>query len=317
MSARELPALNALRAFEATARHGTLSRAADELFVTPSAIGHQVRGLEAWLGATLFKAEGRVRRLTTEGERLASVLSNAFDQIDFACKAVRGSRSTEFHINVTPTFAIRWLVPRLGRFQERHPEVSVRIATSARPIDLEREDLHAALRFGSPPWTGMAADLLFKEDVFPVCHPRLLEGPHGLIHPRYLKFHTLLHTTYRKDDWSRWLKAAGLDKSDVDPWQGTTFDLTTMALDAAETGIGVAITREAQVSDALNRGVLVAPFRRDLLRGEGCYFITRPERQDEPQIVAFRTWLMEEAAQHAHGVSQTTSRRAEPADLSV
>lgn len=142
MSARRIPGLNALRTFEATARHGTLSKAADELCVTLSAIGHQVRGLEEWFGARLFKASGRSRQLTPEGESLASALTQAFDQIELACRRLtRGSRARELHLNVTPTFAIRWLVPRLGRFQALHPEISVHIATSAKPIEVEREDM--------------------------------------------------------------------------------------------------------------------------------------------------------------------------------
>ena len=112
-----------------------------------------------------------------------------------------------------------------------------------------------------------------------------------------LRHHTLLHTIHRRHDWARWLKAAGLTESEVDPTQGPTFDLTTMAIDAAEAGLGVAITREAQIADTVKKGSLVVPFRRDLLQGEGCYFLTRPERRDEPQVVAFRSWLLEEASQ--------------------
>jgi len=277
-----------------------LSKAADELCVTLSAIGHQVRGLEEWFGARLFKASGRSRQLTPEGESLASALTQAFDQIELACRRLtRGSRARELHLNVTPTFAIRWLVPRLGRFQALHPEISVHIATSAKPIEVEREDMHAGLRFGTPPWPGLTADLVFMEDIFPVCHPKLLAGANKLTDPRALRHHTLLHTVYRRNDWARWLKAAGLDNSGIDPSQGLTFDLTTMAIDAAEAGLGVAITREAQVADVLKSERLVAPFRRDLLRGEGCYLLTKPERYDEPQLVAFRTWLLEEAAREA------------------
>lgn len=291
-----IPPLNALRAFEVTARLGTLARAADELCVTPSAVGHQVKNLEDWLGLRLFRVEGTQRRLTAEGERLAQQLGDAFGQINLACRALARSKgATELHINVTPTFAIRWLVPRLGRFQALHPDITVHIATSAKPIDFAKDDVYAAIQFGGGVWDGMQADLIFMEDVFPVCHPRLLEGDRPLTEPRDLKHHTLLHTYHRHGDWVRWLTAAGISKDEVDPDQGQVFDLTTMAVDAAEAGMGIAMSREAQVRDSIEAGRLVAPFRRDLLRGEGCYFITRPSRSEDPPVRAFRDWLLAEA----------------------
>lgn len=295
MPHRKLPALGTLRAFEVLARTGTLATAAEELCVTPSAVGHQVRALEAWLGLPLFETSGRRRLLTADGVRLAGGIGKAFDQLEFACRAVAPSKEQELHVNVTPTFAIRWLVPRLGRFHARHPDTAVHIATSAKPIDLTRENMHAALRFGKPPWTGLTSELIFMEDVFPVCHPKLMRGRMRLSKPEDLRHQTLLHTFYRRDDWANWLAAAGVAKSVVDPTQGLTFDLTTMAIDAAENGLGVAITREAQVSAVIESGRLVAPFRRDLLSGEGCYFLTRPALWHEPRVTAFRQWLLEEA----------------------
>jgi LysR family transcriptional regulator, glycine cleavage system transcriptional activator len=295
LAQRKLPALGTLRAFEVLARTGTLAKAAEELCVTPSAVGHQVRALETWLGTPLFETAGRQRVLSAEGARLAADIGKAFDQLAFACRSVAQSAAQELHINVTPTFAIRWLVPRLGRFHARHPDIAVHIATSAKPIDLTREHMHAALRFGRPPWTGLSSELIFMEDVFPVCHPKLLSGRRRLNKPVDLRHHTLLHSLYRRDDWTKWFEAAGVEKSIVDPTQGLTFDLTTMAIDAAENGLGVAITREAQVSQVIESGRLVAPFRRDLMRGEGCYFLARPALWHEPHVASFRQWLLEEA----------------------
>lgn len=302
--ARRLPSLNALRAFEAAARHGTLARAADELHVTPSAIGHQIRNLEESLGAALFEAERGTRRLSSAGQRLAAELGEAFDRLDLTWRALAGSaQAIELHVAMAPTFAIRWLVPRLGRFHARHADVSVHIATTTKAIDLARAEVDAALQFGKPPWEDLSADLLFMEDVFPVCRPDLLaehwRPPSPALPADLLAQHTLLHTSARRDDWSRWLKAAGVNEAVVDPTRGLVFDITTMAIDAAEAGLGIAITREAQVQDALRTGRLVAPFRRDLLRGEGCYFLTVPGRRDEPHVAAFRAWLLDEAAEHA------------------
>jgi LysR family glycine cleavage system transcriptional activator len=301
--AHRLPSLNALRAFEAAARLGTLARAADELHVTPSAIGHQVRNLEESLGVRLFEAEGAARGLSAAGRRLATELGELFERLDRVCRALaRDRRAVELHIAVTPTFAIRWLVPRLGRFHARHPEVAVHIATTTKPVDLARDAVDAALQFGKPPWRGLTPHLLFMEDVFPVCRPGLLATPKraraASLDPHALRRHTLLHTSARRDDWANWLKAAGIGTAEIDPSRGLVFDITTMAIDAAEAGMGVAITREAQVTDALRAGRLIAPFRRDLLRGEGCYFLTLPRRRDEPPIAAFREWLLNEAAHH-------------------
>jgi LysR family glycine cleavage system transcriptional activator len=295
--ANQIPPLNALRAFEVTARLGTLARAADELCVTPSAVGHQVKNLEDWLGLPLFRTASGARQLTPEGERLAQQLNDAFGQINLACRAVaRNKAATELHVHVTPTLAIRWLVPRMGRFQAQHPDITVHIATSAKPIDFGKDDAYAAIQFGGGDWPGMSADLMFMEDIFPVCHPDLLTGTHPLREPRDLAHHTLLQTHHRRGDWARWLSAAGVPADEVDPDQGQSFDLTAMAIDVAESGMGIAITREAQVRDALDAGRLVAPFRRDLLRGEGCYFVTRPSRRDDPPVKAFRDWLMSESA---------------------
>jgi LysR family glycine cleavage system transcriptional activator len=294
---RRLPSLNSLRAFEAVARHGTLAAAAEELAVTASAIGQQVRHLEDWLSVSLLETRGRSRRLTDVGERFASQMSDVFDQIDMACRQLkRASYFAELHINVTPTFAIRWLVPRLGRFQTCYPDISIRISTSTKPIDIDRENVHADIRFGRGPWPGLTTDLLFWEDIFPVCSPKLLSGQHALSHPAALRYHRLLHTVLRRDDWARWLKAAGVSVSEVDPAQGLIFEINTMAIDAAAAGLGVAISRGAQVGDALRKGTLVAPFQRDLLRGEGCYFVTLPELKNEPKVVAFRNWLLREAS---------------------
>lgn len=294
---RRMPPMNALRAFEATARLGTLAKAARELCVTPSAVGHQVRALEEWFGTTLYEGAGNARRLTSAGERLARELGASFDQINDACrKLTKSNRATELHVNVTPTFAIRWLVPRLGRFQAQHPDITLHIGVGFHGVDFKRGEADVGLRFGWPDWPGLASHLVFEEDVFPVCSPKLVAGPKPLRHPDDLRNHTLLHTIHRRNDWGRWLEAAGLDGTTVDPSGGLNFELTTMAIDAAEAGLGVAITREMQVLDVLASGRLVAPFRRDLLRGEGCYFLSLPERSSEPAIVAFREWLLGEAA---------------------
>jgi LysR family glycine cleavage system transcriptional activator len=299
---RHLPPLNALRAFEAAARHGTLARAADELCVTPSAVGHQIKSLEAWLDLRLFATDGRARGLTAEGERLAAAIGGALDQMDRACAAVlRRPRTTALRLSVTPTFAIRWLVPRLNRFQAAHPEISVQIMIGFGTQDFRRDGADAALRFGTSDWPGFASWLLFKEDVFPVCHPKLLEGPHALTTPPALRHHTLLHTLHGRDHWGRWLAAAKVPRTAVDPDIGPVFEMTTLALDQAEAGLGVAISREAQVIELLDSGRLVAPFRRDLLRGGGCYLLTLPERRDHAPVQAVRDWLMEEAARDRAG----------------
>jgi LysR family glycine cleavage system transcriptional activator len=183
-----LPSLHALRAFEASARLGSFKAAARELFVTPAAVSQQIKLLEEELGTRLFIRMNRAVALTEAGQALAPVLRDAFERITETVRRLPGrERPGTLTISVLPSFAAKWLVPRLGRFQQRHPEIDVRISASMHLVDFGREDVDLAIRHGSGSWTGVTAVRLFAEDLVPVCSPRLLRGRHPLRTPQDLR----------------------------------------------------------------------------------------------------------------------------------
>ena len=191
---RRLPPLNALRAFEAAARNLSFTRAADELFVTQAAISHQVKALEEYLGITLFRRYNRRLELTEAGRAYLPGLRDAFDQIDLATKRLTPrSENRSLKISVLPSFAAKWLMPRLAGFQIRHPDIDVLVSASDGLIDFVHDDFDLALRYGPGIYPGLQTDFLMGDQVFPVCSPRLLEGERPLRRPEDLSHHTLLH----------------------------------------------------------------------------------------------------------------------------
>lgn len=295
---RRLPPLNALRAFEAAARLLSFTKAAEELSITPSAISHQIRGLEAHLGVRLFRRASRSLMLTDEGQSYLPVLRDAFDAIHAATSRLATRRAAgPLTVSLLSSFAVRWLIPRLRRFQSSRPEIEVRLSTTARPVDFRREDIDCAIRHGRGQWPGLAADLLLAEDLFPVCGPKLLEGRHPLKAPHDLALHSLFHIAMRRDDWRVWLNAVGI--ADIDPERGPVFESSDLALRAAAEGLGVAIASSALVEDDLEKGRLVAPFDVRLPTDSGYYFVVPEDRREQPKIAAFRAWLLEEVQRDA------------------
>lgn len=299
---RRLPPLNALRAFEAAARHLSFTKAAEELSITPSAISHQIRGLEAHLGVCLFRRASRALILTDEGQSYLPALRDAFDAIHGATARLAARKAAgPLTVSLLSSFAVRWLIPRLPRFQSRHPEIEVRLSTTPRPVDFRREDVDCAIRHGRGRWPGLAADLLLSEDLFPVCSPQLLAGRHPLREPRDLAHHALFQIEMRRDDWRIWLNAAEI--AGIDPERGPLFESSDLALRAAAEGLGVAIGSSALVEDDLKAGRLVAPFAGRLPTDSGYYFVVPEDRRDQPKIAAFRAWLLEEARREARSLA--------------
>jgi LysR family glycine cleavage system transcriptional activator len=288
---RWLPSLNGLRAFEAVARHQSFTRAAAELNVTQTAVSHQIRTLEERLGLKLFERRGRALRLTEAATGYLPSVRSAFDELHAAtARLLRHDGGRTLTVSTLTTFAAKWLVPRLGGFQDLHPEISIRISTSMAPVDFERDDVDVAIRYGRGDWPGLRVDQLIREDIFPVCSPKLLEGPRPLRQPDDLGSHTLLHVPGFLEDWQVWLTAANVDG--IDPSRGLRFDLIVNALQAAIDGLGVALGRTALVKGDLAAGRLVAPFDISLPI-EAAYYVVAPEQTaDQPKIKAFREWLI-------------------------
>ncbi len=295
-----LPPLNALRAFEVVARHLSFARAAEELHVTKAAVAQQVRALEQDVGARLVERNGRGLRLTESGAAGAGTLTEGLALLSKAARAMREGNGRRFLvINSTPSFAPTWLVVRIGKFKARHPETDVLI--DANPIDeaLESGAADALIRWGAGEFTGLAATLLFKEDVFPVCAPELVAGADPLRSPEDLRRHTLLHLDWNPahaswPTWSDWLKAAGARQ--VEATHGVFFNNMAMTLRAAAQGQGVALTSFAIAADELAAGRLVAPFKTSVSTPFGYYFVCRPDDANSPRIKALREFLIQEAA---------------------
>jgi LysR family transcriptional regulator, glycine cleavage system transcriptional activator len=289
----ELPSLNALRAFEAAARHLSFKEAGRELHVTPGAISQQVKALEEELGVPLFRRLTRAIVLTPQGQQLRPKVVQAFQLLGAAVEGLRPARgSGVLTVSTFPSFAAKWLVPRLGRFAQRHPDVDVRISSSPALVDFGREAVDMAIRQGQGDWPGLSSELLFHADLYPVCSPRLQEGPHPLREPADLRFHTLLHSM-RESEWRLWLQAYGVQG--VDATRGPRFSDDALALEAAMDGQGVAISRDMLVAGDLATGRLVRPFTQSLPDLFGCYVVYPPERAQEPHLAAFRDWIVEEA----------------------
>jgi LysR family glycine cleavage system transcriptional activator len=293
---RRLPPLNALRAFEAAARHLSLTRAAEELHVTPAAVSHQVKGLEAYLGVKLFRRANRSLLLTDAGQACLPGLREGFERLAEAMEAVRaGDESGPFTVSVPPSFGAKWLVTRLDRFTQKHPGWDVRLDASMRLVDLMREGVDIAVRYGAGHYEGMRVDRLMDEVAIPVCSPRLLEGDHPLRVPEDLCRHTLLHH-YQDDsypDWRMWLQAAGVSSCDLT--RGPTFSMASMAVQAAIDGQGVALVGHVLVADDIAAGRLVRPFELSFPINFAYYIVSPLITAERPRVVAFREWLLEEA----------------------
>src|SRR5215469_8684037 len=259
-----VPPLSALRAFEASARHLSFSKAADDLPVTPAAISHQIHALEEDLGVKLFHRMNRSIELTASARVLFPGLSEAFAGIQSSVRRLRAHNDTgTLTVTASPSFAAKWLVLRLHRFQERYSEVDVRISATDEVVDLTRGDFDVAIRYGAGRYPGLDVELLFTNEVFPACSPHLLETGPPLRTPDDLRRHALIHDQAAERDpllptWSMWLKAAGVRGMPAAP--GLTFSAGHLALDAAIAGRGIVLALSTIAAADLAAGRLVRLF---------------------------------------------------------
>jgi LysR family transcriptional regulator, glycine cleavage system transcriptional activator len=290
--ALSLPSLNGLRAFEAAARHLSFTRAAAELNVTQTAISHQIRRLEEQLGLKLFVRRNRALALTREAESYLPAVRAAFEDLRRATQRLkRPQRDGLLTLSTLASLAAKWLLPRVVAFQEAHPGLEVRVSASTHLVDFRREEIDMAVRYGRGDWPGLRAQWLMAEDIFPVCSPALLKGPHPLKRPEDLAHHTLLHATLSREDWQLWLTAAGLP-TELAQRRGLTFDQSFMCIEAAIEGLGVALGRSAFVEADIAQGRLVVPFDVVLPAEAGFYIVAPEETADDPKIALFRDWLI-------------------------
>lgn len=291
------PPLNALRTFECAGRHLSFVHAADELNVTPGAVSRQVKALEEWLGAPLFRRRHKQVVLTPLGRTYLQAVSEPLERIATATERARREQADRpIAICCYPTFALRWLVPRWGRFYDRHPDVDVQLTTTLQPVDFARGDVDAAVLVGEGPqnWPGLDAIKLTDVELTPVCSPALRDSEPCLREPGDLARCTLLHGSPRPEDWQRWLNYAHVEG--IDARAGMTFDSLNLSIQAAVEGLGVAIAVLALVEDDLAAGRLVRPFAPVRRSGRPFHLVYPPDRVRNRKLRHFVEWLRAESA---------------------
>jgi LysR family transcriptional regulator, glycine cleavage system transcriptional activator len=289
-----LPSLPALRVFEAAARHLSFTKAAQELNVTQAAVSHQVRALEEQLGLALFRRTTRRLALTREGQRLQPAATEAFEILRRALADI-GRGEQVLSITTTPSFGARWLAPRLGRFAERHPEIELSVRHTQSVLDLSREGLDLAIRWGKGRWPGVESELIGPAMRIVVGAPDYIRRL-GLKHPADIAKATLLHDETR-EDWTEWLLVAGLDPALAR--KGIAIDDENALMQAALSGQGLALSSPSLAATDMEAGRLESPFELPLSDGYGFYLVHERGALQRPKVAAFRQFLREEMARES------------------
>jgi LysR family glycine cleavage system transcriptional activator len=290
---RQLPPLLAVRAFEAAARHLSFQNAADELNVTPSAVSHQLRSLEVFLGVELFRRDHRGVTLTAEGSTYLRKLGDAFDRIAVATADVRQQKLRgRFVIGATSAFISRWILPRLSRFTASYPDMDLNFKALVEAADFQRQDLDMAIAVGPKEWPGLRCDRIMSSPLFTICSPTLRKS---LKRPSDLREQTLLHYD-QGEEWARWLQAAGVV---MDSSIGPRFNDCNVMLQAAVEGHGVGLSFTALAERELDAGQLVKPFELQLLPDAFYYVISPLPSADLAKVAAVRKWILAEARSDA------------------
>ena len=294
---QRLPSLNALKVFEAAARHESFTRAAEELSVTQGAVSHQVKALEAELGIKLFNRARQRLVITEAGRDYLAVVRDALDRIALGTeRLLQRQNAGVLTVSTSPDFAAKWLVHRLGHFAEAHPEIDLRVSATLHHVDFAREEVDLAVRHGDGNWPGLETVRLSSEQLFAVCSPKLLTGRRRLSKPSDILKYPLIHMDSRAD-WAKWLQAADLEGADV--IHGPVLNRASMVIDAAINGQGIALARTTLSAWDLINDRLVRPFP-ETLRLSKTYWIICPKATAAlPKIVTFRDWLLAEAAHDA------------------
>lgn len=318
--AHRLPPLNSLRAFEVAARHLSFSLAAADLNVTQSAISRQIKGLEDFLGVPLFRRLPRSLELTEQGKRFAGPLHEGFVQLQRATELVLDDKKlTTLNINVLPTLAMKWLIPRLLHFSAAHPTIEVRMITSIRPVDFRVEEVDVAIRVGpsrshqkkegSPidlvmtrDWNDLRAVPILPDNLVPVCSPALLKKGPAILRPQDLRHYTLIHNATREKGWPYWLAMVGVP--DLPVSQYTSYGHFFMTIQAAVEGKGVALVPSVLIEGELQSGSLVALFEDRQVEAGSYYLLCRESDWHSPKIKSFCGWLLKEISGPEKGRSQ-------------
>lgn len=288
---RKIPSIEALIAFESAARHESFTRSADELALTQSAVGRQIAGLEDYLGVPLFNRIKKRLSLTEVGRVYARQIREHLGRIErdtLAAMAHRGAGGI-LELAVIPTFATRWLIPRLPQFYAKHAHITLNLTTRAEPFMFTDTLFDAAIHFGSPVWPGAVTQHLFGEEMTPVCSPRMLGG-RAHVQPEELARFTLLHQSARAEAWRHWFAQAGIH--DANCMKGQRYELFSMLVEAARAGLGVALVPRFFVLHELAIGELVIPCELSLKNEKGYYLVYPESKQSSPLLKVFESWLL-------------------------
>ncbi len=307
-----MPPLNALRFFEAAARHLSFTKAAEELNVTPGAVSQQIKTLEDYIGAKVFRREKRSLLLTDEAQASLPILREGFEKL-IEASAVLSSQtdSGRLTVSVAPSLAAKWLVPRLDQFHEAHPEVDVWISADMNVVDFAMGDVDLAIRYGAGEYEGLQVERLMSETIVPVCSPRLLMGDNALKTPADLAHHALLHdSSPDKDDsiptWPMWLKAAGVEN--VDGSRGIKFNQSSLVIEAAVAGKGVALAKSALALADLEAARLVIPFDMTTPSSFAYYIVHPTSKASFPAVKTFKEWLHGQADATPDGAQMSAAK---------
>ncbi|KAA1195250.1 transcriptional regulator GcvA [Photorhabdus heterorhabditis] len=292
---KRLPPLNALRVFDAAARHLSFTKAAEELFVTQAAVSHQMKSLEDFLGLKLFRRRNRSLLLTEEGQSYYLDIKEIFTSINEATRKLQArSAKGALTVSLSPSFAIQWLVPRLSGFNLAYPGIDVRIQAVDREEDKLADDVDVAIFYGRGNWPGLRTDRLYAEYLLPVCSPTLLTGENPLKTPADLARHTLLHDSSRRD-WLAYVRQLEMQQQ-INVQQGPIFSHSAMVIQAAVHGQGVALANNVMARTEIDAGRLVCPFNDVLVSKNAFYLVCHDSQAEVGKIAAFRQWVLAQAA---------------------
>jgi LysR family glycine cleavage system transcriptional activator len=289
-----IPALRALKAFEASARHLSFTKAAEELFVTQAAISHQIKSLEDKTEVKLFNRFNRSLKLTTEGQVYLISIMKSLEQLEKASKLLVKRNSKDLlNISLWPSFASKWMAKRIWKFQDKFPDIEVSVSAFEWLLDSKKENIDISIRYGRGNWTDVHCELLLEERVFPICsravYKKLSDNPD----PSILFNHSLVHDDYSHEDWEMWFEAAGITLKE--PIVGTRFSHTVMMLESIENGKGFALGRTPLVIDDINRKIIYAPFNISIPSEYAYYFVCPKGKENSLKVIEFKKWVMKEA----------------------
>ena len=298
---KRLPPLNSLRVFESAARHLSFTKAADELHVTPGAVSQQIKALEDFLQTPVFRRQKRALLLTDEAQASLPILREGFDKLAEAANLLAAKTDdARLTVSVAPSLAAKWLVPRLDRFREQYPDIDVWVSADMNVVDFAVDDVDISIRYGLGQYDGLVTEHLMAEKIVPVCSPVLMTGAHPIHSPEDLIHHTLLHDAGSDKDpscptWPMWLKAAGVCHKEAG--RGLAFNQSSLVIEAAVAGKGVALAKAALALADLEAARLVIPFDLTTPTDFAYHVVHPPSKNSAQSVKAFKAWLHAEAAQ--------------------